>query len=45
MLRPIEPKARQYTLGFDNNFLMRGVIHALAQEGFISAPLRGDKTV
>jgi Fic family protein len=41
MLQPIEPNARQYTLGFDNNYLMRGVVHALSQEGFISAPLRG----
>ena len=41
MLQPIAPNARQYTLGFDNNYLMRGVIHALSQEGFISAPLIG----
>lgn len=44
MLRPIEPKSRQYTIGFDNNYLMRGVIHALAQENFIPAPLTGGKT-
>lgn len=41
MLRPIQPKARQYTIGFDNNYLMRGVIHALSNENFISAPLKG----
>ena len=41
LLQPITPHARQYTLGFDNNHLMRGVIHALSQEGFISAPLTG----
>ena len=41
MLRPIEPKARQYTLGFDNNHLLRGVIHALTAEGFISPALAG----
>ena len=41
MLQPIEPNARQYTIGFDNNFLLRGVIDALSHEGFISAPLAG----
>lgn len=41
MLQPVQPNARQYTLGFDNNYLMRGVIHALSREGFISAPLAG----
>jgi hypothetical protein len=42
MLQPISPNARQYSLGFDNSRLMRGVIHALSQENFISAPLRGE---
>lgn len=41
MLHPIAPNARQYTLGFDNSYLMRGVIHALSNESFISAPLTG----
>ena len=41
MLRPVAPGARQYTLGFENSYLMRGVIHALSQENFISAPLAG----
>jgi Fic family protein len=41
MLHPIAPNARQYTLGFDNSYLMRGVIRALSQENFISAPLTG----
>jgi len=41
MLRPISHNARQYTLGFDNNYLIRGVIHALSQESFISRPLAG----
>ena len=41
MLHQIAPNARQYTLGFDNSYLMRGVIHALSQESFISAPLTG----
>lgn len=39
MLQPIEANARQYTIGFDNNYLIRGMIHALSQEGFISASL------
>lgn len=41
MLHPIAPNARQYTLGFDNSYLMRGVIDALTAESFISAPLKG----
>ena len=41
MLRPIEVNARQYTLGFVNNVLLRGVIHALTQENFISPTLQG----
>lgn len=39
MLRPIQPGARQYTLGFSNNYLMRGVVRALASEGFIPEPV------
>ena len=39
MLQPIAPGARQYTVGFNNNTLLRGVIHALTAEGFISAAL------
>lgn len=42
MLQPIAPNACRYTLGCDNSYLVRGVVHALSQEGFISAPLRGD---
>lgn len=41
MLHPIAPNARQYTIGFDNSYLMRGVIHTLSQESFISVPLTG----
>jgi Fic family protein len=41
MLQPTKPNARQYTIGFDNSYLMRGVIHALSNEGFISAQLKG----
>jgi Fic family protein len=35
MLAPIRDGARQYTIGFANNFLIRGVILALSNEGFI----------
>jgi Fic family protein len=41
MLAPIRPGARQYTIGFTNSYLIRGVIHALSVEQFISAPLAG----
>jgi hypothetical protein len=39
MLQPIKEGARQYTIGFSNSYLMRGVVHALAHEGFIPATL------
>ncbi|WP_268799095.1 Fic family protein [Pseudomonas huanghezhanensis] len=39
MLVPISEKSRQYTIGFSNNYLTRGVIKALRDEGFIPAPL------
>lgn len=39
MLVPIQAGARQYTLGFSSKYLMRGVIVALREEGFIPAPL------
>lgn len=35
MLQPIKPGARQYTIGFANNYLIRGVIMTLTAEGFI----------
>lgn len=35
MLLPIKEGARQYTIGFSNNYLMRGIIRALSNEGFI----------
>lgn len=41
MLIPIEPGARQYTMGFSNSYLLRGVIMALRAEGFISDALAG----
>ena len=39
MLQPINEGARQYTIGFSNSYLMRGVIRALSDEGFIPAAL------
>ncbi len=41
MLIPTEPNARQYTVGFANSYLLRGVIAALRAEGFISDALAG----
>ena len=41
MLIPIESGARQYTMGFSNSYLLRGVIMALRAEGFISDTLAG----
>ena len=40
MLQPISAAARQYTLGFSNNYLMRGIILALSEEGFIPQTLK-----
>lgn len=39
MLLPISPGARQYTIGFSNNYLIRGVIKSLRDEGFIPEQL------
>ena len=39
MLLPISPGARQYTIGFSNNYLIRGVIKSLREQGFIPEPL------
>jgi len=39
MLLPVSPGARQYTIGFSNNYLIRGVIKALREQGFIPEPL------
>jgi len=41
MLQPIQAKARQYTVGFSNNMLLRGVVQALRAEGFIPTSLDG----
>jgi Fic family protein len=39
MLQPIRPNARQYFIGFSSNLLLRGVIRALGEQGFISPAL------
>lgn len=39
MLLPISEGARQYTIGFSSSYLIRGVIKALREEGFIPEPL------
>ncbi len=39
MLAPISEGARQYTIGFSNNMLLRGVVRALTEQGFIPAAL------
>ena len=41
MLQPIHADARQYTLGFSNNTLLRGVVRALTERGFIPSALSG----
>jgi Fic family protein len=41
MLKPLKPAARQYTLQFVGNNLLRGVIRSLRAEGFISDALQG----
>ena len=43
MLQPVSDGARQYTFGFSNNYLMRGVIRALSAEGFIPETLNEEK--
>ena len=35
MLQPVSPGARQYSIGFTHNMLLRGVVQALSQQGFI----------
>ncbi|RMR08802.1 Fic family protein [Pseudomonas syringae group genomosp. 7] len=39
MLLPLSAGARQYTIGFSNNYLIRGVIKSLRDQGFIPEPL------
>lgn len=39
MLMPLKKGGRIYTIGFANNYLLRGVMHVLEQNGFIPASL------
>lgn len=39
MLQPIKEDARQYAIGFCNNYLIRDIIWAVSEEGFIPASL------
>ncbi|MCO5977035.1 Fic family protein [Ideonella oryzae] len=39
MLQPVRPGARQYTLGFTHNMLLRGVVKALTDQGFVPPAL------
>ncbi|KIE41354.1 Fic family protein [Geobacter anodireducens] len=39
MLLPIKEGARQYTVGFSNSYLIRGIIRSLSNEGFIPASM------
>ncbi len=39
MLIPLKEKGRVYTIGFANNYLLRGVAHVLEQNGFVPKSL------
>lgn len=39
MLQPTHEGARQYSVCFTNNYLLRGVVHALSEEGFVPRSL------
>jgi len=39
MLQPVREGARQYTLGFTHNMLLRGVVKALKDQGFVPPAL------
>jgi Fic family protein len=39
MLLPVKEGGRQYTLGFSNSYLIRGIVRALSAEGFIPPTL------
>lgn len=39
MLMPLKEKGRVYTIGFMNNYLLRGVMKVLEQEGFVPLSL------
>lgn len=43
ILLPLKPKGRIYTIGFKNNYLLRGVLKALEENGFISPFLNSSK--
>ena len=39
MLRPLPGKSRVYTIGFVNNYLLRGIFYVLEQNGFVPKSL------
>lgn len=39
MLRPVPGKTRVYTIGFVNNYLLRGIFHVLEKNGFVPPSL------
>lgn len=39
MLRPVPGKSRVYTIGFVNNYLLRGIFYILEKNGFVPASL------
>jgi Fic family protein len=41
LLQPTPPGGRQYTIGFSRNLLLRGVVRALTDEGFVPPALVG----
>jgi Fic family protein len=41
LLQPLSEGARTYTAGFTNSYLLRGVLRALADNGFVSDQLSG----
>ena len=45
MLQPLKAGARQYSIGFSHNMLLRGVVRALTDEGFIPAALAAPEPV
>jgi len=36
LIKAIRPKARKYVISFSNNYLLRGIIHALRKQGLIA---------
>jgi Fic family protein len=44
MLQPVRPNARQYTLGFTHNLLLRGVVKTLTDQGFVPPALAAPDT-